>query len=154
MLFRVPTSDCLQAREAASARLDGELSELEAARLAAHLRDCAACSVYALELSAITESLRGAELEQPQLDLTLPRRRALPSIRVAAAAAAVVAVAAGSAYAVGQGLGSGPAKAKVEALTPSLVGLQADSRNQHLFAMLRQVTPQNGEVRPGRLIFA
>ena len=152
MLFRVPTSDCLQAREAASARLDGELSELEAARLSAHLRDCTACSVYALELSAIAESLRGAELEQPQLDVTLPRRRALPGIRVAAAAAAVLAVAAGSAYAVG--LGSGQAKAKVAALTPSLVGLQADSRNQHLFAMLRPVAPQQGEVQPGRLIFA
>ena len=155
MLFRVPTDDCLQAREAASARLDGELSELEAARLTAHLRDCTACSVYALELSAIAESLRSAELEQPRFDVTLPRRRALPGIRVAAVAAAVLAVAAGSAYAVGQGLGSGGhAKVNIEALTPSLVGLQADSRNQHLFAMLRNVTPQRGEVQPGRLIFA
>lgn len=154
MLFGIPTSDCLQAREAASARLDGELSELETARLTAHLRDCTACSVYALELSAIAESLRAAELEQPQLDVTLPRRRALPGIRVAAAAAAVLAVAAGSAYALGQGLGSGPAKAKIAVLTPSLAGLQADSRNQHLFAMLRPVTPQQGEVQPGRLIFA
>jgi predicted anti-sigma-YlaC factor YlaD len=154
MLIPVPKNDCLRAREAASVRLDGELSELETARLTAHLRECVACSVYALELSAIAESLRSAELEQPQLDLTLPRRRALPGLRVAAAAAAVIAVAAGSAYAVGQGLGSSQAKAKIPVSAPSLAGLQADTRNQHLFAMLRPVTPQQGEVQAGRLIFA
>ncbi len=156
MLSPVPKSDCLQAREAASARLDGELSELETARLTAHLRECVACSVYALELSAIADSLRSAELEQPQLDLTLLRRRAVPGLRVAAAAAAVLAAAGVSAYAVGHGLGAGnrPAKAPIQASAPSLAGLQADTRNQHLFAMLRPVTPQQGEVQAGRIIFA
>ena len=156
MLIPVPKNDCMQAREAASARLDGELSELEAARLTAHLRDCVACSVYALEISAIAESLRSAELEQPQLDLTLPRRHLLPGLRVAAAAAAVLAAAAVSAYAVGHGLGSGngPAKASLQASAVSLAGLRADIKSQHLFAMLRPVAPQRSEVEAGRLIFA
>ena len=155
MLILVPSNDCLQAREAASARLDGELSELEAARLDAHLRGCAACSVYALELSAIAESLRRADLEQPQLDLTLPRRRALPGIRVAAAAAAVVAVGAGSAFALGHGLGSGKGPAAtIQVSGPDLAGLRADIKNQHLFAMLRQTQPPRGLVQSGRIIFA
>ena len=154
MLIPVPDNDCLQAREAASARLDGELSELEAARLNAHLRDCAACSVYALELSAITESLRGADLEPPQLDLTLPRRRALPGIRVAAAAAAVVAVGAASAFALGHGLGSGKGPATtIQASAPDLAGLRADIKNQHLFAMLRDTQPRHGVAQIGRIIF-
>lgn len=153
MLIPVPQSDCLQAREAASARLDGELSELEAARLNAHLRECAACSVYALELSAIAERLRSADLEQPQLDLTLPRRRALPGIRVAAAAAAVVAVGAGSAFALGHGLGAGRGPAKVQASRPDLAGLQADIKSQHLFAMLRDSQAPRGVAQVGHIIF-
>ena len=40
MLSQVPPNDCLRARESISARLDGELSELGVARLAAHLRGC------------------------------------------------------------------------------------------------------------------
>jgi len=155
MLIPVPKSDCLQAREAASVRLDGELSELDAARLNAHLRECAACSVYALELSAIAESLRSAELERPQLDLTLPRRRELPSVRVAAAAVAVVAVGAGSAFALGHGLGSGKSPAAtIQVSGPDLAGLRADIKNQHLFAMLRKVQPQHSTVQTGRIIFA
>lgn len=154
MLIPVPQSDCLQAREAASARLDGELSELEAVRLNAHLRECAACSVYALELSALAESLRRADLEQPQLDLTLPRRRTLPAMRVAAAAAAVVAVAGGSAFALGHGLGtgSGPA-ATIQVSRPDLAGLRADVKSQHLFAMLRDTPQPHGIVQVGRIIF-
>lgn len=154
MLIPLPQSECLQAREAASARLDGELSELEAVRLNAHLRECAACSVYALELSAIAESLRRADLEQPQLDLTLPRRRALPGIRVAAAAAAVVAVGAGSAFALGHGLGIGRGPATtVQVSRPDLAGLQADIKSQHLFAMLRDSQAPRGVAQVGRIIF-
>lgn len=155
MLIPVPQSDCLQAREAASARLDGELSELEAARLNAHLRECAACSVYALELSAIAERLRSADLEQPQLDLTLPRRRALPGIRVAAAAAAVVAVGAGSAFALGHGLGAGNSRVpRVQVSASALAGLRSDIKSQHLFAMLRQPAVVPSSVQLGRVIFA
>lgn len=65
MLTPVPTSDCLLAREAASARLDGELSELETARLELHLRDCAACSAYASELDTIAVRLRTAPWSRP-----------------------------------------------------------------------------------------
>ena len=154
MLIPVPTSDCLQAREAASARLDGELSELESARLNAHLRECAASSVYALEVSAIAETIRGAPLARPQLDLTLPRRRALPVVRVAAAAAAIFLVAAGSTLALQRGLGSGSKPAATVIGPPSiLAGLRADAVDQRLFAMLRpQVASRSHQV--GRVIFA
>ena len=67
MLTPVPRSDCTAAREAASARLDGELSELEAARLDLHLRGCAECRVYAEGIQAIAAELRAAPLEPPQI---------------------------------------------------------------------------------------
>lgn len=153
MLTPVPKNDCQQAREAASARLDGELSELENARLIAHLRDCAACSVYALELSAIAEALRTAPLEQPQLDVTLPKRRTLPGIQVAAAAAAIVAIAAGSTIALHRALGSGSKPAAIVGTPSVLAGLHADSVDQHLFAMLRPSEPK-GSHQVGRIIFA
>src|SRR5262245_25225800 len=64
MLTPVPPTECMQAREAASLRLDGELSELESVRLGLHLRDCEDCRVYAREIAAITLELRAAPLEQ------------------------------------------------------------------------------------------
>ena len=47
MLTPVPPTDCARARESASARLDGELVELQAAQLEAHLRSCPECQAYA-----------------------------------------------------------------------------------------------------------
>ena len=155
MLNPFPTNDCLQARESASALLDGELSELESARLAAHVRDCPACSLYTQEITTIAELLRAAPLEQPELDVTLPQRRALPGLRVAAAAAAVVAVAAGSTVALHRGLasGKGPA-AKVVGVPSVIAGQKADSADQRLFAMLRPTQVKKASHQVGRVIFA
>jgi predicted anti-sigma-YlaC factor YlaD len=106
MLMPVPPSDCARARESASARLDGELAELQAVQLEAHLRTCPECSAYAAGIEATTLELRAAPLLQPTGSLFTQRRpRRTGFVSVAAAAAIVVAVA-GSSFAVGGMLGS------------------------------------------------
>jgi predicted anti-sigma-YlaC factor YlaD len=115
MLTPVPPSDCAHAREAASARLDGELSELEAAHLESHLERCSQCRAYAAGLGAIAGRLRSTALEQPGIVLFAPRsRRPLARVRVTAAAVAVVA-ATGFSFAIGHSIGShgGPPSATV-----------------------------------------
>ena len=89
MLTPVPPSDCDRAREAVSAQLDGELSELGSARLAAHLRECPACSAYAFEVAAVATRIRSAPLERPgdRIHLRRPRRSATRATVVAVAAA-------------------------------------------------------------------
>jgi predicted anti-sigma-YlaC factor YlaD len=85
---------CDRAREYASLRLDGELSEFERALLETHLERCPSCRAFADDLVGVTERLRTAPLERPLIVLTLPQRRfaALRSMQVSAAAAAVVSV--------------------------------------------------------------
>jgi predicted anti-sigma-YlaC factor YlaD len=106
MLTPVPQSDCSRAREAASARLDGELTELEGAHLDAHLLGCEECRRFLAEIRAVTRTLRAAALEAPAAPMFAPRRhRPIPGIRVAAAAA-VLAVVTGGSFALGQLIGA------------------------------------------------
>jgi predicted anti-sigma-YlaC factor YlaD len=99
MLIPVPPTECARAREAASARLDGELSELELAHLDGHLATCAACSAWAADSTAATATLRTAALEQPSRPVEFPRRQ--PAFRrVAAARRAAAATAAAAAVVV------------------------------------------------------
>jgi predicted anti-sigma-YlaC factor YlaD len=155
MLTSVPPTDCMLARESASARLDNELSELESARLDAHLRGCAECLAYAEEIGAIAVRLRAAPLERPGQQVVLPRRRVLSGARmqaaVAAAAVAVVAAVAGSAFTLGNVLGvhSTPVEAGATG-GAELLSLRADSTTQHLLAMLPQLEPVP-TARPGQL---
>jgi predicted anti-sigma-YlaC factor YlaD len=107
MLTPVPPTECSRAREAASARLDGELSELEVVQLDGHLGQCAACAEYAQLIAATTAELRAAALEQPSEPVELPRRRRRPRLVPAAAAAAVVAAVAASSFVLGSAVGSG-----------------------------------------------
>jgi predicted anti-sigma-YlaC factor YlaD len=148
MLTPVPPSDCQRAREAVSAQLDGELAELGSARLAAHLRECAACSGYALEAAAIATRLRAAPLERPRQPIELSSRRR-PGARIAAAAA-VVAAAAVAAVALGHSLSpsSQPVRTATGATTPSL---QQDIVSQHILAMERRLVPA-GSIRIGPLL--
>jgi predicted anti-sigma-YlaC factor YlaD len=85
---------CERAREWVSLELDDELSELGAARLHRHLCRCSACESLSIGVNAATELLRDAPLEQPSIEVTLPRRRA--PIRRASLAAAVAAIVAGA----------------------------------------------------------
>jgi predicted anti-sigma-YlaC factor YlaD len=105
MLTAVPPSDCMQAREAVSARLDGELSELETLRLEAHLSTCAACRAFAADAAGLARTLRGATLEAAPAELFVPRRRRVAMPFAAAAATLVIAAATGSSFFLGELLG-------------------------------------------------
>ena len=87
-VVRQLTKQCERARECASLRLYGELSEFEQALLGAHLARCEPCSSYAAELDAITSRLRSAPLEPLEQRVTLPAARRRISLRRAEVAAA------------------------------------------------------------------
>jgi anti-sigma factor RsiW len=101
MLTPVPPSDCARAREFASARLDGELVELQAAQLEAHLGSCPECRAYAAGIEVITLGLRAAPLEEPVAAVFVPQRHRRTGLVPAAAAAAIVVAVAGSSFAIG-----------------------------------------------------
>ena len=153
-MLNLTPSKCASARESLSRRLDGELSELEAARLDDHLRDCAECSAYARELHAIAIELRSAALEQPKIMVFVPaRRRPLVRAQTAGAAAAIVAVAAGSSFAIGRVVGVHGWRTATTVTGTAGAGLsvQADSAEQHRLAMVRRPAPGNS-LRVGRVI--
>jgi predicted anti-sigma-YlaC factor YlaD len=114
VLTPVPSSDCDRARQAASAFLDGELSELEAAQLAAHRRVCADCEVFAFELGMTTTLLRRAPAEEPSRPLVLTRLRRPARLLPVRAAAGLAAAAAVLSFVAGQAIRpSGHASAEV-----------------------------------------
>jgi anti-sigma factor RsiW len=88
-LVKQLTKQCERARECASLRLDGELSEFEQALLVAHLERCEPCRAFAAELDAVTTRLRNAPLETLEQPVALPARRRISRrpVEVAAAAA-------------------------------------------------------------------
>jgi predicted anti-sigma-YlaC factor YlaD len=95
--MRIRGQTCDRAREWASLRLDGELSELESALLDAHLKRCDACRAFAAEVDSIALALRAAPLERLEQPVVLPLRRRARTLRVVqvGVAAALVAAAAG-----------------------------------------------------------
>jgi predicted anti-sigma-YlaC factor YlaD len=154
MLHLIPPNECSRARESVSCRLDGELTEFEAARLDDHLRDCAECSAYARQLHALATELRAAPLERPYITVFVAaRRRPLVRLQTVAAAAAVVVVAAGSSFAIGRAVGvhGSPSHPALRTVTADAVSLRADSTRQHVLAMLRGQEPA-GEHRVGQTI--
>ena len=88
--------------------LDGELTADEAARVEAHLRECAACNAVLNDLKRIVAQAQHLEARPPQADLwggierriervTPPRRVSLTLPQLAAAAALLIAVSAATA---------------------------------------------------------
>lgn len=157
MLTPVPPTDCMQAREAVSLRLDGDLSELEAVRLGLHLRDCADCRAYARDIAAITLELRSAPLEQMRVQTFVPRPKRASGLRLQAAAAAAVAfvaAVAGTSFAIGRAVGTGGQKPTFTATAAGTDGAsaRADSTQQHVLALLRgteqPTVPATGRVIP------
>jgi predicted anti-sigma-YlaC factor YlaD len=155
MSSSVLPSACVQARESISVRLDGELSELDSVRLAAHLRDCSECSAHARELGALAHRLRTAPLERPVLEAWVPRTRVasrsrLVPLRVAAAVlvAATASFLAGHFYAA-----SGPSGGSTLTAAGTSSSPGRDIVQQHILAMLSEshFAPSRPE---GRLIFA
>jgi anti-sigma factor RsiW len=89
-LVKPVTKQCERARECASLRLDGELSEFEQALLVAHLSRCEPCASFARELQALTTHVRTTPLERLSQPVSLPSRRRLIArrpVEIAAAAA-------------------------------------------------------------------
>jgi anti-sigma factor RsiW len=89
-LVKPITKQCERARECASLRLDGELSEFEQALLVAHLARCEPCRSFAHELESATNHMRLTPLERLDQPVALPSRRRLRArrpVEVAAAAA-------------------------------------------------------------------
>ena len=92
---------CDRIRELYSASLDGELSELDSARLHAHLASCAGCSTYAAATASASRLVRETPLEQPGFPIVIPGRRLAVDRKLQmAAAAAAVAVTVGMSAAV------------------------------------------------------
>jgi predicted anti-sigma-YlaC factor YlaD len=93
---------CDAIRELCSASLDGELSELDAARLDAHLGACPSCRAYAATAGAASRLVRQTPLEEPAFRVVIPARRLAVARKLQmAAAAAAVAVTVGLSVAVG-----------------------------------------------------
>ena len=80
---------CERAREYASLRLDGELSELEEALLSAHLSRCDICHTFDADIRAMASALREAAFEKASAPIVIPgrRRAARQVLRVGTAAA-------------------------------------------------------------------
>jgi|SRR5579872_1044502 len=124
-VFRVQPHACERAREWASLRLDGELSELEHALFAAHLERCPACASYARGVARTTERIRTAGLQRLAHPITLPLRR-----RVAFSARALqagTATAAALAAAVGLGTLFGAAANQSPSLSADAARLSASA---------------------------
>lgn len=156
MTLHVPDNDCVRARESISAELDFELSELDFARLSAHLRNCPACASQAREAAAITAQLRAAPLELPELEIWVPRRsRTAGALRTApvriAAAAATVAAAAVLTFAAGHDAATTGSHVK-SAAQPQARAAAPHVVDVGLLAMLRDARSRK-QSRVGRLIF-
>jgi hypothetical protein len=88
-------SRCERARQWASLRIDGELSELEDTLLEKHLDECLACSAFTAGLTRTTDAVRAVPLERPEIEypgferpvIRLPVGRRVAIVAVAAAAA-------------------------------------------------------------------
>jgi predicted anti-sigma-YlaC factor YlaD len=100
-----------------SIRLDSTLSELEEVLVTAHLARCAACSEFASDLEAFTETLRTAPLAEPSMPFELPRRPSrFSAARVSSAAVAAITVAiALSGITLSGVVGLDPAPARISA---------------------------------------
>jgi predicted anti-sigma-YlaC factor YlaD len=124
-VFRLQPHACERAREWASLRLDGELSELEQALFASHLDRCTGCSAYAAGVAAATMEMRGAKVERLTRPIALPLHR-----RIAFAARAFQAgtgVAAVLAAAVGLGTLFGSSGRPTPSLSASSVRLSSSA---------------------------
>jgi predicted anti-sigma-YlaC factor YlaD len=92
---------CDRARQLASRDLDGDLSELDAHVLGAHLRDCADCAEFTAAMGHVTGRVRGSQRiervpARPAV-VTARRRRSRSGRRLLTAAAVTAATAAAAA---------------------------------------------------------
>jgi predicted anti-sigma-YlaC factor YlaD len=142
------TKQCERAREAASLRLDSELSEFEQALLAAHLSRCDGCRAFAAELDAVTTRIRATPLERLEEPVALPsRRRAITRRPVEIAAAAALMLTA---------LGVAGALRTIEAQNPSIAsfgapGVGSTAESREFSDIRRDMLRKRPQVSPGGL---
>ena len=88
---QISLNACDQVRELLSASLDGELSELNEARVQSHLAACSGCRTYVAAAAEASRLLRQTPLEDLSVPIVLPGRRLAVArkLQVAAAAAAL-----------------------------------------------------------------
>jgi predicted anti-sigma-YlaC factor YlaD len=92
----VPTTHpvvCERVRVQVSLELDGELSQLERAMLAAHVLRCSDCRAYRSDVHAFTRALRAAALETAPAVTVRRYRRSTAATRFQAGVAAAMAFA-------------------------------------------------------------
>ena len=138
MLTRSHPPSACSAREAASARLDGELSELEAAQLDAHLLDCAGVP----RRIATGARRRRSRDRRPRRSSVRAAPRCFTARRRAARLSALRGgrrprgCRDGSSFAVGRVLGAARHRTTSFAGTADAGHVRQDSTQQHLLAML------------------
>jgi len=144
---------CERAREWASLSLDGELSEFERVLLDAHVGRCEACSSYVLEITAITSTLRAAQLEPVPHPIAVPLRRRIAyasrALQAGAATAALVAATVGLSIQFGPTGPSAGNLADSVRLPKSEISSQANSESDALIGIprLANLKAQQGIVR-------
>jgi anti-sigma factor RsiW len=114
-------TQCDRGRAWASLRVDGELSEHEAALLEAHLRSCLDCRAFAAQIESLTSALRSAAwVDRPRaLPVPVPDPRTRRGTSLAALAAVVAATAVGVVVGVRHSVEAGGISGKVEAIADS-----------------------------------
>ena len=80
MLRTGHSAACDRVRAQISLELDGELSQLERAMVAAHVVRCGGCRAFRSGVTAVTRELRAAPLEQPPASVLVRRPRRISSI--------------------------------------------------------------------------
>jgi predicted anti-sigma-YlaC factor YlaD len=118
---QLSTTNCEQIRGAVSESLDGELAEIDHARLEAHLAHCAACRAYSADAAGTARLLREAPLEQLDFPIALPSRRLALArrLQVTAAAAALLVTVGLSAVVGSVGSGGGGSGLSVSSASAS-----------------------------------
>ena len=84
---------CDRVRSQLSLQLDGELSQLERAMVVRHLRRCAGCQAFQINVAAFTQALREAPAETMEVPVVVAGRprRIVARLQVGVAAALAIA---------------------------------------------------------------
>ena len=134
---------CDRVRSQVSLELDGELSQLERAMVAAHLERCPDCRAYKSEVTTFTGLLRQAPLKEMETPVVVRKPHRTIAARLQAGVAAAVAVAALGAASQVAPDAQGPAGSPSESRQIQYPSLRQIEREQ---AILQSVNSGN-EIR-------
>jgi predicted anti-sigma-YlaC factor YlaD len=130
-------SECAWAREAASARLDDELAEVDGLRLDRHLLKCLGCFAHVSAVGGIAIAIRGDELQQPTSRIFTPgtprRRRRVGTVVAGAALAVAVG---GASFGLAQLRHGSRSPVPVAIAAGDAPSTRADATQQHLLLWL------------------